>query len=139
MACKVFQSTETNVLGFLFTKQVIDANRKVLNKQLADFYLGVFNRQLQRANVTGTAYTIEKGEIIPNSTLLAQFDNNTPDQDFITDEISNYNVEEQLSNTAMTNRWTGDIESDLINRYGEITTGYIKNLVNRGHLETQCD
>ena len=131
------------MLGFLYTKGIIDESRQVLNERLATFYLNNFNRQIARAQLTGSAYLIKDGILIPNTEVLRQLDPQTelPVDDTVptgTAFVDNYKVEEQLEATRQSNQWSSEIQNDLQSRYGDTTTSYLKQLTERGFVETRC-
>lgn len=79
MACAPFAKAEDNLLGFLYSKNVIDGDLNVIDKNLANFYLPRFNSQLERNNIQGHAYHIQKGKLVPNSELLSMLDEPAPE------------------------------------------------------------
>lgn len=126
------------MLGFLYTKQVIDENKKVLDYRLADFYLGVFNRQLQRAGQQGSAYGIVDGYVEPNSKLLSLFDNEDIDYSEAVELSDSYTAKEGQMMIAQANTWSTELEQDIVDRYGTVTANYMKTLVEQGKIQTYC-
>lgn len=137
MACAPFNKAEDNLLGFLYSKKVIDTNLNVLDKNLAEFYLPRFNSQLERNNVKGHAYHIQEGKLVSNSELLALLDAPAMEEQFGDDtEAAEESYSTYRQRVESLQPQTID-DADLVD-VDVLTAGLLRDMAQQGWLTLNC-